>query len=88
MTNYEKIIRMSPEKMSCILQCPKPGAMCTSDEGSDGSCEACCLRWLNEECTDTAEDKLVAAKARLIGAVVDFMNDMDRLVASTEQCES
>lgn len=83
MTNYEKVIRMSPEEMAEIIMCPRDED-CANDDKKE-SCEACCLRWLNEECTDTAEDKLVAAKARLMGAVVNFMNDIDQLM---KQCES
>lgn len=83
MTNYEKIIRMSPEEMAEIMMCPRDED-CANDDKKE-SCDACCLRWLNEECAEPFEVDMTAAKTRLMGAVVDFMNDMDRLI---RQCES
>lgn len=95
MTNYEKIIRMSPEEMASITMCPNEidSTSCIPCHRTDESdCHACYLYWLNQEyaggleyCTVKTEDNMAAAKARLIGAVVDFMNDMDRLI---RQCGS
>jgi hypothetical protein len=98
MTNYEKIIRMSPEEMASITMCPNEtdSTSCIPCHRTDeADCHTCCLHWLNQEyaggldhCSTKTEGGLAAAKARLMGAVVDFMNDMDRLIASAGQCES
>lgn len=99
MTNHQKIIRMSPEEMASITMCPNEidntsSFPCHRTDESD--CYACCLYWLNQQYAGglehtvvEAEGKLAVAKAKLMGAVVDFMSDMDRLFFTPEQrCES
>ena len=98
MTNYQRIIRMSPEEMAGITMCPNEvdSESCIPCRRTDESdCYACCLYWLNQEYAGglehtvvEAEDKLAAAKAKLMGAVVDFMSSMDQLIASAGQCDS
>ena len=98
MTNFEKAIRMSSEEMAAITMCPNEidSTSCIPCHRTDESdCHACCLHWLNQEYAEglehvvvKTEDKLGAAKARLLGAVVDFLNVMDQLLAPEELCES